>query len=55
MIFMTDLPQLMSDPKISMREFLNRDMSPLLEEEEEKIVNIADLLEDIELPTISDK
>jgi hypothetical protein len=52
---MTDLPQLMSDPKISIKDFLHRDMSPNLEEDEEKFVCMADLLEDIELPGISDK
>lgn len=55
MLLMVDLPQLMSDPKISMKEFLHRDMTPLAEEDEDKLVCMADLLEDIELPSISDK
>ena len=52
---MADLPQLMSDQKVSIKEFLNRDMTPLFEEDEEGVLNIADLLEDTQLPTISDK
>lgn len=55
MLLMADLPQLMSDPKISMRDFLHRDMTPVTEEDEEKFVCMADILEDIELPSISDK
>ncbi len=55
MLLMFDLPQLMSDPKISMRNFLHRDMTPLPEEDEDKFVCMADLLEDIELPSISDR
>ena len=45
----------MSDQKVSIKEFLNRDMTPLIEEDEEGVLNIADLLEDTQLPTISDK
>jgi hypothetical protein len=36
----------MSDQKVSIKEFLNRDMTPLLEEDEEGVMNIAELLED---------
>ena len=52
---MADLPQLMSDQKVSIKDFLNRNMTPLFEEDEENVVNIAHLLEDTQLPTISDK
>lgn len=52
---MADLPQLISDQKVSIKEFLNRKMTPLLEEEEDSVINIAELLEDPLLPTISDK
>ncbi len=54
-ILMADLPQLISDQKVSIKEFLNRKMTPLLEEEEDSVINIAELLEDPLLPTISDK
>ena len=54
-ILMADLPQLISDQKVSIKEFLNRKMTPLLEEEEDSAINIAELLEDPLLPTISDK
>jgi len=43
---MADLSYLMSDQKVSIKEFLNRDMTPLLEENEESVLNIAELLED---------
>ena len=43
---MADLPQLMSDQKVSIKDFLNRNMTPLFEEDEENVVNIAHLLED---------
>jgi len=54
MLLMADLPQLMSDPKISMKDFLHRDMTLVTEEDEVKFVCMADILEDIELPSISD-